>query len=190
MSVIPSLPASWVLAVTVGMLFACGTYLILRRGQIKLLLGLGLLSHGVNLLLFGSGRLARGRPPLFLDKESFQQALTTGALERMADPLPQALILTAIVISFGITAFVIMLVHRRLTITKMDVVYGELVPLLRENDPFAPEENLSRAQPMYDWLAYEVDPLYDREDIPPELAEEIGHTQGDTFESMEEEEAP
>lgn len=48
------------LALAVGSLFASGTYLIMRRGQIKLILGLALLSHGVNLLLFGSGRLTEG----------------------------------------------------------------------------------------------------------------------------------
>ena len=49
------------LALAVGSLFASGTYLIMRRGQIKLILGLALLSHGVNLLIFGSGRLTEGR---------------------------------------------------------------------------------------------------------------------------------
>lgn len=181
---------AWVLALTVGMLFACGTFLILRRGQIKLLLGLGLLSHGVNLLLFGSGRLARGRPPLFLDTEAFQAALADGSLERLADPLPQALILTAIVISFGITAFVIMLVHRRLTITNMDVVYGELVPLLRENDPFALDENVGLWRvPEYDWLAYEIDPVYDREELPAHLAE-TNQTELDESAALEEEMEP
>ncbi|MBI3957808.1 MAG: Na+/H+ antiporter subunit C [Chloroflexi bacterium] len=145
-----------ILALTVGILFACGAYLVMRRGQIKLILGLGLLSHGVNLLLFGSGRLTLGQPPIFADKQNFLADLARG---RLADPLPQALILTAIVISFGITAFVIVLVNRRHTITNSDVVQGELVPLLVEGDPFGAE---IREGYGYDWLAYEVDEVYER----------------------------
>lgn len=147
------------LAFTVGVLFACGAYLVMRRGQIKLILGLGLLSHGVNLLLFGSGPLTLGRPPIFLDKKNYLAELAQGGL---ADPLPQALILTAIVISFGITAFVIVLVNRRHTITNSDVVQGELVPLLLEGDPFGQE---MQETPGFDWLAFEVDELYEREQM-------------------------
>jgi len=146
-----------ILALTVGILFACGAYLILRRGQIKLILGLGLLSHGVNLLLFGSGALTRGEPPIFADKANFASELST---RHLADPLPQALILTAIVISFGITAFMIVLVNRRHTITNSDVVQGELVPLLLEGDPFAAGIEGTDG---YDWLAYEVDEVYERD---------------------------
>ncbi len=145
-----------ILALTVGILFACGVYLVMRRGQIKLILGLGLLSHGVNLLLFGSGPLTLGKPPIFSDKKNFLAELAQGG---MADPLPQALILTAIVISFGITAFMIVLVNRRHTITNSDVVQGELLPLLLEGDPFAAERQESSG---YDWLAYEVDEVYER----------------------------
>jgi len=145
-----------ILALTVGILFACGAYLVMRRGQIKLILGLGLLSHGVNLLLFGSGKLTLGEPPIFADKKNFLAQLAQGGL---ADPLPQALILTAIVISFGITAFVIVLVNRRHTITNSDLVQGELVRLLREGDPFATDLQDNND---YDWLAYEVDEVYER----------------------------
>jgi len=148
-----------ILALTVGILFACGAYLIMRRGQIKLILGLGLLSHGVNLLLFGSGKLSRGAPPIFADKANFLAELAAGSI---ADPLPQALILTAIVISFGITAFVVVLVNRRHTITNSDVVQGELVPLLQEGDPFGPGRVTESG---FDWLAYEVDEVYEREQM-------------------------
>ncbi len=157
---------SLLLAIAVGSLFASGTYLILRRGQIKLILGLALLSHGVNLLLFGSGRLVEGRPPIFLNKADYAETITSSL---PADPLPQALILTAIVISFGITAFVIVLVHRRHTVTQTDYVHGEFVPLLREGDPFDFSESTDTDQ--YDWLAYEIDEVYDTDDlrtsIPP-----------------------
>ncbi len=152
---------SLLLAIAVGSLFATGTYMIMRRGQIKLILGLALLSHGVNLLLFGSGKLTAGRPPIFLDKKHYTETL---AAFQPADPLPQALILTAIVISFGITAFVIVLVNRRHTVTATDYVHGELVPLLREGDPFDFSEPSDIDQ--YDWLAYEVDEVYDSDDLP------------------------
>lgn len=148
-----------ILALTVGILFACGAYLIMRRGQIKLILGLALLSHGVNLLLFGSGQLTRGAPPIFADKKNYVAELARLAEQPMADPLPQALILTAIVISFGITAFVIVLVNRRHTITNSDAVHGELIPLLMEGDPFG---NQSQDAGSYDWLPHEVDEFYER----------------------------
>lgn len=151
---------SLLLAIAVGSLFASGTYLILRRGQIKLILGLALLSHGVNLLLFGSGRLVEGRPPIFLNKDDYAETIT---LSLPADPLPQALILTAIVISFGITAFVIVLVNRRHTVTQTDYVHGEFVPLLREGDPFDFSDSTDTDQ--YDWLAYEVDEVYDTDEL-------------------------
>ena len=96
------------LAVMVGVFFATGTYLLLRRDAIKLVLGLSLLSYGINFLLFGAARLQRGLPPIVLDKESF-----SGEIDAFVDPLPQALILTAIVISFGVTAFMVVLLNRR-----------------------------------------------------------------------------
>lgn len=168
-----------VLAITVGMLFACGTFMILRRGQIKLIMGLGLLSHAVNLLLFGSGTLTRGEPPIFVDKKAWADQLQQTGL---ADPLPQALILTAIVISFGITAFVIVLVNRRHTLSNTDTVQGEYVRLLREGDPFdlsgvQSEAGAATRTTGHDWLAYELDEVYDRDDMPrgwtpPESSEE------------------
>jgi multicomponent Na+:H+ antiporter subunit C len=91
-----------IMAVVIGVLFATGVYLILRRSIVKLLLGLLLLSQGANLLLFTVGGLRRAMPPI----------LEEGAATRIADPLPQALILTAIVISFGLIAFTLVLAYR------------------------------------------------------------------------------
>jgi multicomponent Na+:H+ antiporter subunit C len=91
-------------AILVGALYAVGLYLLLSRNLIRLLLGLGLISHAANLLVFVSAGLTRGRPPL-VGEESL--SLTTSA-----DPLPQALILTAIVISFGVFAFALILIRR------------------------------------------------------------------------------
>lgn len=94
-----------VLVVIVGALFASGTYLLLRPNLLRLIIGLMLLGNGVNLLIFTSGRLAPGQPPL----------IPPGATEpsgAIANPLPQAMILTAIVIGLGLVAFALALLHR------------------------------------------------------------------------------
>ncbi|MBR9800845.1 MAG: Na+/H+ antiporter subunit C [Rubinisphaera brasiliensis] len=93
------------LAITVGGLYAAGIYMMLRRSVVKLLIGLGLLSHAANLLIFTAGGIVRGRVPVI--PEGRTQPLTG-----IADPLPQALILTAIVISFAVLAFALVLIYR------------------------------------------------------------------------------
>jgi multicomponent Na+:H+ antiporter subunit C len=87
------------LAATVGVLYATGVYLLLERSLTRVIVGLGLLGHGANLLLLASGGRA-GRAPV------------VGAGEPMSDPLPQALVLTAVVISFGVSAFLLALARR------------------------------------------------------------------------------
>jgi multicomponent Na+:H+ antiporter subunit C len=94
-----------ILAVVVGGLYATGLYLMLRRSITKLAIGLVLISHAANVLIFTAGRLVRANAPVVPPG-----ALTPAA--PYADPLPQALILTAIVISFGVTAFAIVLLKR------------------------------------------------------------------------------
>jgi multicomponent Na+:H+ antiporter subunit C len=93
------------LALLIGLLFAAAIYMMLRRSIVKLVIGLVLLSHAINLLIFTVGRATRGAPPL-IDADATQ---LTGLF---ADPVPQALILTAIVISFGVQAFALVLVKR------------------------------------------------------------------------------
>lgn len=93
------------LAVAVGVLFGTGIYMMLRRSLIKVVLGLALLSNGANLLIFTAGGLSRGMPPLIPEGRETLAAFA-------ADPLPQALILTAIVITFGVQAFALVLVFR------------------------------------------------------------------------------
>lgn len=93
------------LAIAVGGLYATGIYMMLRRSAAKLLIGLGLLSHAANLLIFTAGGVVRGRPPVVSKGE-------TRPLDVVADPLPQALILTAIVISFAVLAFALVLIYR------------------------------------------------------------------------------
>lgn len=85
----------------VGVLFGVGTYFLLSRSLIKVVAALILLSHGVHLLILTMGGLRQGAAPLV---DASGNAAT--------DPLPQALILTAIVISFGLTAFLIVLAYR------------------------------------------------------------------------------
>ena len=84
----------------VGLLVACGVFLILRARTFTVVLGLTMLSYAVNLFLFSSGRL------------SLNQAAVLGYSSAYADPLPQALVLTAIVIGFAMTAFVVILAIR------------------------------------------------------------------------------
>lgn len=93
------------LAFVIGGLYAAGVYLMLRRSLVKLVIGLVLLSHGANLLIFTIGGLTRARAPIVA-------AGATQPAAPYADPLPQALILTAIVISFGVTAFTVVLLQR------------------------------------------------------------------------------
>lgn len=88
------------LAIAIGLLVACGVYLLLRARSFTVVLGLILLSHATNLFLFASGRLATNRPPLLQMTAPY------------TDPLPQALVLTAVVISFAMTAFVVVLALR------------------------------------------------------------------------------
>jgi multicomponent Na+:H+ antiporter subunit C len=95
----------FLLSIVVGGLFATGLYLMLRRSIVKLIFGLVLLAHGANLLIFTAAGLVRARPPLIPEGE-----LVVGT--EFADPVPQALILTAIVISFAVIAFAAVLAKR------------------------------------------------------------------------------
>ena len=85
-------------ASTVGMLTAAGLYLMLRLQTFPVILGLSLLSYAVNIFIFAAGRVGPGMPPII-------SQTATG----YSDPLPQALVLTAIVISFGMTAVIVIL---------------------------------------------------------------------------------
>ncbi|MGZ3216158.1 Na+/H+ antiporter subunit C [Paracoccus sp. T5] len=93
------------LAITIGVLVATSVYLMLDRNVLRFVFGLVLLSNAVNLLIFGSGRLTAGAPPLIDDGAYAPTGL-------VANALPQALVLTAIVIGFGLLAFALALVYR------------------------------------------------------------------------------
>ncbi len=92
------------LAVLAGVLYATGLYLMLRRRLAQLIIGLGLLSNGSNILILAAAGVTRAGPPIVEE--------TAAAATQFADPVPQALILTAIVIGFGVLAFALVLAHR------------------------------------------------------------------------------
>jgi multicomponent Na+:H+ antiporter subunit C len=89
------------MSIVAGILFTAAVYLMLSRSLLRIIIGTGLLSHGVHLLILTMGRLKGGSVPLLGEKAS-----------SYTDPLPQALILTAIVISFGVTSFFLVLAYR------------------------------------------------------------------------------
>lgn len=86
------------LSLAIGLMMACGIWLVLRPRTFSVVLGLTLLAYAVNILIFLGGRIERTTAPLSLPGAS-----------NLADPLPQALVLTAIVIGFGMTAYLIAL---------------------------------------------------------------------------------
>jgi multicomponent Na+:H+ antiporter subunit C len=91
------------LAIVAGVLYASGLYLMLRRRLAQLIIGLGLLSNGSNILILSAAGVTRAKPPL----------IAAGVpADQLADPVPQSLILTAIVIGFGVLAFSLVLAHR------------------------------------------------------------------------------
>ena len=102
------------LAACAAGLFSVGTYLVLQRKLSRIIVGLGLLTHGANLLLIGSGR--RGNAPI----------IGFGAVESFSDPLPQALALTAIVISFAVTTLLLALAYRSWMLTHDDEVEDDI----------------------------------------------------------------
>ncbi|MPY92881.1 MAG: sodium:proton antiporter [Acidimicrobiia bacterium] len=105
---------SVLMAATAATLFGIGTYLVLQRKLSRIIIGLALLSHGGNVLMMASGR--RGTPPIV--------GIGDGA--RFSDPLPQALALTAIVISFGVTSLLLALAYRSWQLTRDDEVQDDV----------------------------------------------------------------
>lgn len=115
-----------VFAAVVAVLTSCGVYLMLRPRTFDLVLGLTLLSYAVNLFIFAMGRLTVGAPPLL-----------RGTVDHYADPLPPALVLTAIVIGFAMTALLLTLAVRNRFATRSDASdTGEAAhPLSRREQP-------------------------------------------------------
>lgn len=101
------------LAIMIGVLYAAGIYMMFRRSLVKLIIGIILLGNGANLLIFLLGRLVKGKPPIISEGTKYLS-------DAYADPVPQALILTAIVISFGLQAFAIVLIKRTYKVVKTE----------------------------------------------------------------------
>jgi len=132
------------IAFTCSVLFACGTWLMMQRRLTRIIIGLGLLGHGANLLLVTSGGIG-GRAPI----------VGSEGVGSFADPLPQALALTAIVITFGVTALLLALGYRSWQVSADDRVEddvedrrierrsasdGHEAPVPDDNDPRAFDE--------------------------------------------------
>ena len=103
----------FLIASAIAVLTAAGVYLVLRRRTFPVVLGLAFLSYAINVFLFAMGRLGTGVPAVI------------GKSVEHGDPLPQALVLTAIVIGFAMTAFVVVLSLRALGELRTDHVDGE-----------------------------------------------------------------
>ncbi len=102
------------LAATAASLFGIGTYLVLQRKLSRIIIGLGLLTHGANVLLITAGR--RGSPPIVGQDQT----------DAFSDPLPQALALTAIVITFAVTVLLLALAYRSWLLTHDDEVEDDV----------------------------------------------------------------
>jgi multicomponent Na+:H+ antiporter subunit C len=109
---------SILLAAAAAALFGIGTYLLLQRKLSRIIIGLGLLSHGANVLLMTAGR--GGVAPLIGSNDG----------EELADPLPQAMALTTIVITFGVTALLLALAFRSWQLTNDDEVENDVADTL------------------------------------------------------------
>ncbi len=111
-----NLSMEFLVSTGIGLVVACGVYLLLRPRSFSVVLGLSLLGYAVNIFIFAMGRLWTASPPVLSGTEPF------------ADPLPQALVLTAIVIGFATTGFVIELALRGKQETGTDQVDGHATP--------------------------------------------------------------
>lgn len=147
------------LAAVTAVLFACGTWLLMQRRLTRIIVGIGLLGHGANLLLITGGR--RGAAPIIgtaPDGSSY------------ADPLPQALALTAIVITFGVTAFLLALGFRSWQLTGDDRVEDDVEDrIIARLQPDRPEGG---------WTADPDDPDAPAPDSDFGVADEVAQREG------------
>ncbi|UOQ46311.1 Na(+)/H(+) antiporter subunit C [Halobacillus salinarum] len=99
----------FIMAILAGILFTTGIYNLLQKQLLRIIIGTGLISHGAHLFILTMGELRRGAPPILKE-----------GVENYTDPLPQALILTSIVISFGVTSLLLVLAYRASRINGTD----------------------------------------------------------------------
>ena len=123
------LSIEFLVASGIGVLTAAGVYLTLRKRTFPVVLGIAMLSYAINVFLFAMGRLMVDHPPIY-GKE----------VAEYTDPLPQALVLTAIVISFGMSAFVVVLALRAYLESGSDHVDGEPDKAPDDEDVLARQE--------------------------------------------------
>ena len=114
----------WLIAIAIGVITAVGVYLVLGRRTFPVVMGLTMLTYATNLFLFSSGRLVVNQPAIVTDPQALH-----------VDPVPQALVLTAIVISFGMTALILVLAVR-----------GYFESGADEIDLLGPEEEVARGR--------------------------------------------
>lgn len=130
------------LAIGVGIIFATGTFLLLQRTLSRIVLGLGMYGNGVNLLMMLTG--GRGGAPPFADGSAEGQ--------RVADPMPQAMSLTTIVINLGIIALLLALAYRSATLTNADEVEDDLedrrIAQTRREEEIVAEVEVEEEEPM------------------------------------------
>lgn len=99
----------FIISILAGVLFATGIYNILQKKLLRIAIGTGLISHAAHLFILTMGKLKRGQPPII-----------ESGITDYTDPLPHALILTSIVISFGVTSVVLVLAYRTINENKTD----------------------------------------------------------------------
>lgn len=143
-----------VLALLIGGLFTVSIYLILRRTIARVIIGLSLLTNATNLLIFTVGGLTRAVPPLI--PEGMYEPPTP-----VADPMPQSLILTAIVIGFGVIAFMVVLAFRTMQVIDIDDIDG-----MRSTDALVPVKKTDLMEAYHETS----DPVHQQE-----LADEAHH---------------
>ncbi|PRY25305.1 multisubunit potassium/proton antiporter PhaC subunit [Aliiruegeria haliotis] len=118
------------MAILIGLQTAGGLYLVMRRRTFSVIVGTALMTYAVNLFLFASGRLAFNMPPIY-----------SKYAEGYTDPLPQALVLTAIVISFGMTAVAVMIALGAYLESDTDHIDMRRDPMDLDPDEIAPEDD-------------------------------------------------
>lgn len=99
-------------SIMIACLYTAGTYMMLRRSMVRLIIGFIILSYAANFLIFVSAFLVKGKPPIISSSKVDPATL--------ADPLTQSLILTSIVISLGVTSFAVVLIHKAYQVIKSD----------------------------------------------------------------------
>lgn len=107
----------WILSISIGILTGSGVWLLLRPRTFQIIIGLSLLSYAVNLFIFSMGRLLMGKVPILISNDPLTETLT--------DPLPQSLVLTAIVIGFATTALFLVVILAARGLTGTDHVDGK-----------------------------------------------------------------